>query len=147
LAKRLDSLSKVKVCEAGEHENLKPGNVYIAPAGRQMTLFGSDPNVWIALSDNPDDTMHKPSVDVTMCSVAHIFGRHVLGLILTGMGNDGIKGMQAIKHAGGITIGQDEASCAVYGMPRCCAENGLLQQVVSLDEVPDAIVDALSYEL
>lgn len=146
LAKRLDSLSKIKVCEAGEREHLKPGNVYIAPAGRQMTLFGSDPNVWITLSDAPNDTMHKPSVDVTMCSVAETFGRHVLGLILTGMGNDGAKGMQAIKHAGGITIGQDEASCAVYGMPRCCAESGLLQQVIPLAEVPDAIVEALAYK-
>ena len=81
-----------------------------------------------------------------MRSVADVFGRNVLGVILTGMGNDGTQGMQAIQDAGGITIGQDEATSAVYGMPRCCAQNGVLQRVVPLEEVPNLIVEAVRYK-
>jgi two-component system, chemotaxis family, protein-glutamate methylesterase/glutaminase len=144
LAKRLDSISKMNVCEASESQ-LEAGTVYIAPAGRHMTLYGSAPNTWISLSDEPADTMHKPSVDVTMCSVAQVFGRHALGVILTGMESDGAKGVQAIHSAGGITLGQNEATCAVYGMPRSCAESGVLQRVVPLGQVPKIIAEAVHF--
>jgi two-component system chemotaxis response regulator CheB len=145
LAKRLNGLSKVKVCEASQGEPLKSGTVYIAPAGQQNTLYSSGSQVCICLSDTPNDTSHKPSVDVTMSSVAGVFGRYVLGIILTGMGTDGARGMRAIQDAGGITVGQDEATCAVYGMPRTCADNGILQRVVPLDEVAGVILEALRY--
>lgn len=146
LAKRLNTLSKVNICEAKDGDQLKPGTVYIAPAGQHTMLFGSHPKVWFSLSDMPNDTMHKPSVDVTMRSIAEVFGRNVLGIILTGMGNDGAQGMQAIQDAGGITIGQDQATSAVYGMPRCCAETGVLQRVVPLAEVPNLIIEAVRYK-
>jgi two-component system, chemotaxis family, protein-glutamate methylesterase/glutaminase len=81
-----------------------------------------------------------------MLSVAEAFGRHGLGIIMTGMGSDGLQGMTAIRNAGGITIGQDEASCAVYGMPRCCAENGVLQKVVPLQQLARQILHALRYQ-
>lgn len=142
LAKRLGTLSQVSVCEARDGDQLQAGMVYIAPAGHHTTLCGSGLNSWISISDSPDDTMHKPSVDVTMTSVAEVFGRNVLGVILTGMGTDGTKGMRAIQIAGGITIGQDEASCAVYGMPRSCAESGVLQKVVPLAEIPHFITES-----
>jgi two-component system chemotaxis response regulator CheB len=90
--------------------------------------------------------MHKPSADVLMLSVAEAFGRYSFGIILTGMGADGFRGMTAIRRAGGITIGQDEASSAVYGMPRVCAEGGILQRVVPLDQVPRQILQALRYQ-
>jgi two-component system chemotaxis response regulator CheB len=99
----------------------------------------------ICLSDTPSDTAHKPSVDVTMLSVAEVFGSLTLGIILTGMGTDGLQGMTAIRDAGGITMGQDEASSVVYGMPRCCAERGVLQEVVPLSEVSRHILEAVHY--
>jgi two-component system, chemotaxis family, protein-glutamate methylesterase/glutaminase len=84
-------------------------------------------------------------VDVTMLSVAEVFGHYALGIILTGMGSDGVQGMTAIHDAGGLTIGQDEASSVVYGMPRCCAERGVLEQVVPLSQVPRHILQAIHY--
>ncbi len=162
LAKRLDGLSRVKVCEAGHGQAVVPGTVYIAPAGHHTTLSrnsrsqdsesnlrNSESNhphqVSICLSYNPSGKAHRPSVDVAMVSAVEVFGNRTLGIILTGMGTDGLQGMTAIRDAGGLTMGQDEASSVVYGMPRCCAEHGILQQVVSLSEVPQRILQAIHY--
>jgi two-component system chemotaxis response regulator CheB len=79
-----------------------------------------------------------------MLSAAEVCGSHVMGVILTGMGNDGVQGMKAISEKGGPTVGQDEATCAVYGMPRACAELGLLGRVVPLSQIPDEIIHATS---
>jgi chemotaxis response regulator CheB len=146
MAERLDCLSKVKVRKAQQGDVLQPGIVYIAPAGRHATIMhklGSEAT--IHLSDYPSGTAHRPSVDVTMLSVAEVFGRHAVGIILTGMGTDGLQGMTAIRNAGGITIGQDEATSVVYGMPRHCAESGVLQKVVPLSRVPWQILQAVRY--
>lgn len=145
-ARRLDGLTKLKVHEARKGELIQPGNVYVAPAGLQTTVFSAaDAKTAICLSDIPADTLHKPSVDVTMLSVAEVFGAQSLGVILTGMGSDGLQGMTAIRNAGGITIGQDETTCAIYGMPRCCAESGVLQRIVPLPDIPAQILQALRY--
>ena len=82
-----------------------------------------------------------------MLSVAETFRRYALGIIMTGMGSDGLQGMTAIRDIGGMTIGQDEATCAVYGMPRCCAENGVLQKVTSLSQLPRQILQAVRYQV
>ena len=125
---------------------MEAGTVYVAPAGQHTTVFHNRLHQpLISLSDLPSDTIHKPSVDVTMLSVAGLFGEHALGIILTGMGCDGLEGMTAIRNAGGMTLGQDEASCAVYGMPRACADKGVLQKVVPLSQVPGQILSALHY--
>jgi two-component system chemotaxis response regulator CheB len=146
-AKRLDGLSKLRIREARQGEAVEPGTVYIAPAGQHTTLFSTSGwKVSVCLSDAPHNTLHKPCVDVTMISVAQVFGRYAMGVILTGMGSDGLQGMSAIREAGGITIGQDEATCAVYGMPRCCAEQGVLQRIVPLSEIPGQILRALRYK-
>lgn len=145
LAKRLNGLSRVTVCEAQHGEVIAPGTVYIAPAGQHTTLVRDSLRISFCLSDTPAGTMHKPSVDVTMLSVAAIFGATAMGIILTGMGSDGLQGMTAIHEAGGLTIGQDEASCVVYGMPRCCAERGILTRVVPLSQVPRHILQAIHY--
>jgi two-component system chemotaxis response regulator CheB len=144
LAQRLDGLSKLKVCEARHGEAVVPATVYIAPAGQHTTLV-THLGCSICLSDGPSNTMHKPSVDVTMLSVAEVFGHYALGIILTGMGSNGAHGMTAVHEAGGLTMGQDEASSVVYGMPRCCSERGILQQVVPLSEVPRYILQAIHY--
>jgi len=86
-----------------------------------------------------------PSVDVTMKSVAEKYRTLAVGVILTGMGSDGAEGVRAIYQAGGLTIGQDEATCIVYGMPKACAELGVLSRVVPLPEIPALILQALHY--
>ena len=89
--------------------------------------------------------LHKPSVDVMMLSVADVFHGLCMGIIMTGMGADGLQGMRAIASAGGLTVGQDEASCTVYGMPRSCAEAGVLRRVVPLGDIPAVILQATRY--
>jgi two-component system chemotaxis response regulator CheB len=145
-ARRMDSLSKVTVCEARHGDAIQPGFVYIAPAGQHTTVTrrpGSKGSIW--LSSEPAGTLHKPSVDVTMISAAEAFGQTTLGIIMTGMGSDGLQGMTAIHEAGGITLGQDEATCTVYGMPRCCAEGGILNKVVPLPQLSRQILQILRY--
>ncbi len=142
-AKRLDSLCKLQVREASDEEIIEPGTVLLAPAGRQMTVYRRTASKRaVRIADQPNDTLHIPSVDVMMLSVAEIYGRESMGVILTGMGADGAKGMKAIAEKGGHTIGQDEATCAVYGMPRTCAQQGSLKRVVPLGSVPMEILAA-----
>ena len=143
-ARRLNSLCRVEVSEAVADEPIEAGHVYIAPAGWQMTTYRrSHSRFAVRLSKIPNNTLHIPSVDVMMLSVAETHSAQALGVILTGMGADGSVGMKAIFDAGGHTIGQDEASCAVYGMPRACAELGILKQVAPLMEVPHRMLTAL----
>jgi two-component system chemotaxis response regulator CheB len=146
-ARRLDNLCKISVREASQDEVVTPGVVYIAPAGQHLTLRRCAPSkAAIHLSYTPAGTLHMPSVDVMMLSVAEVFRALSMGVIMTGMGADGLQGMQAIAQAGGVTVGQDEASCTVYGMPRSCAETGVLQRVVPLTQIPDQILQAIHYE-
>jgi two-component system, chemotaxis family, protein-glutamate methylesterase/glutaminase len=145
-AKRLNGLCAISIGEAEHGEMVRAGVVYIAPAGCQMTvdrLSGS--RVTICLSDKPDNQLHVPSVDVMMQSVASAFHSSAMGVIMTGMGSDGAQGMSAIYGEGGFTLGQDEASCAVYGMPRACAEKGILNRIVPLARIPDEILAATRY--
>ena len=149
LAKRLNTISTIEVREAEPGDIVAPGKVYIAPAGRHITVVHhgtkSEMKTKICLSEHPLATLHRPSADVMMASVAEVFGPNCCGIILTGMGSDGLKGMTAIRDAGGITIGQDEASSAVYGMPRACAESGILQGVLPLSQMTAQILQALRY--
>jgi len=145
-ARRLDTLCKVTVREAVHDELIEPGVVYIAPAGQHMTVARkTSSKVAIRLSCSPEGTLHRPSVDVMMRSVAEVYRALCVGVIMTGMGADGVQGMQAITDAGGITVGQDEASCTVYGMPRSCAEAGVVQRVASLTQIPEQILEATNY--
>lgn len=149
LAKRLNTVSEIEVREAENGDLVEAGKVYIAPAGQHIIVGhyrrNADLKTRISLSDYPPGSMHKPSADVMMTSVAEVFGQYSCGVILTGMGNDGLMGMTAIRDAGGVTIGQDEASSAVYGMPRVCAESGILQDVVPLTQMKSRILQALHY--
>ncbi len=146
LAHRLDSLCKVSVREAAHEDLIEPGVVYIAPAGQHMTVHRrSASEVAIRISRFPEGTLHTPSVDVMMLSVADVFHAACMGIIMTGMGSDGLLGMQAIARGGGTTVGQDATSCAVYGMPRVCAEEGILQRVVALPQIPQQILQATRY--
>jgi two-component system chemotaxis response regulator CheB len=145
-AQRLNTLCSVTVREATHREPIQPGVVYIAPAGVHMSVERlSDSRAVICLDTHPEDCLHIPSVDVLMNSVAGAFRNLALGVIMTGMGSDGAEGMQSIYRQGGLTLGQDEATCIVYGMPRACAELGILTRVVPLSQIPAQILQATRY--
>jgi two-component system, chemotaxis family, protein-glutamate methylesterase/glutaminase len=140
-AMRLNKLCQVPIHEATHQEIIQSGTVYIAPAGLHMTVERpSDSRPIICLSPHPENHLHIPSVDILMQSVAAVYRSLAMGVILTGMGSDGALGMQAIHRGGGITIGQDEATSVVYGMPRACAEMGVLDRVVPLSQIPSQIM-------
>lgn len=143
-AQRLNKLCSIEVHEAMQTELLRPAVAYICPSGLHMRVLprSSDSRIVISLDPQPSDTLHIPSVDVLMESVAKVYRNSAMGVIMTGMGADGAAGMQSIYQQGGLTIGQDEASCAVYGMPRACAELGVLNRVVPLSEIPIQLLQA-----
>jgi two-component system chemotaxis response regulator CheB len=139
-ARRLDTLCQLRVKESEPNEQLLPGIIYIGQAGQQFRVLRRGSNVISHMSQMPTNTPHIPSVDILMLSAADQFGPQALGVILTGMGCDGQHGMSAIFRAGGYTLGEDERTCTVYGMPRACAESGILHNVLPLDAVPGDIV-------
>jgi two-component system chemotaxis response regulator CheB len=131
-ADRLGRLSRLQVKEAVEGDRLRPGRVLLAPAGRHLRITGSLATV---LAAGPADAKHIPSVDVTMKSAARARPGRVLGILLTGMGNDGAEGMATIRASGGFTIGESEASCVVYGMPRAAEQRGAVDCMLPLPEI------------
>lgn len=139
-ARRMDSICQVHVKETEPNEPLLPGVVYIGRAGQQIRVLRRGENAFAHMSLVPTNTPHIPSVDILMLSAADQFAQQSMGVILTGMGSDGQQGMSAIFRAGGYTVGEDEKTCTVYGMPRACAESGILQNVLPLDSVPGEIV-------
>ena len=139
-ARRLDTVCNLRVKESEQNEPLLPGVVYIARAGEQLRVLRRISGAFAQMSRLPANTPHIPSVDVLMLSAAEQFGQHAMGVILTGMGCDGQQGLAAIYRAGGYTLGEDEATCTVYGMPRACAEAGILHNVLGLDAIPGVIV-------
>ena len=147
LARRLDSLSSITVKEAAEGELIRPANAYLAPAGWHMRVAErlTDLKLAIGLHNHPQDALHIPSVDELMNSVALVFKNRAIGVIMTGMGSDGAAGMTRIFRQGGLTIGQDEDSCAVYGMPKVCAQLGVLTRVLPLMEIPAHIIRATQH--
>ena len=143
-AQRLNEISKLTVKEAEEGEPLRPGIVLVAPGRGHLSVRRGRPGECVvAVSENRPDLIYRPSADVMMSSVAEMYPGRALGVILTGMGNDGEKGMGAIKSSGGRTLAQDEETCVVYGMPRAVVEAGLADKVVPLGEVAGEIVNAV----
>ena len=144
-ARRLDSLCQLRVEEAKADQILEPGSVLIAPAGSHLTFSRKRHFKYsICLSNIRNGRLHMPSVDVMMKSAAETFENPAIGVILTGMGADGAEGLKALHTLGAFTIGQDERSCVVYGMPRACAEMGILSRTAALDQVASEIVRAVS---
>jgi two-component system chemotaxis response regulator CheB len=139
LAARLNSLSKLEVLEAQGGETLKPNTVYIAKGGKQLTVKRAGSSASIVVSEEDPKLLHNPSVDIMVDSVAEAFGGDALGVIMTGMGNDGTRGLKKLKEKGGFIISQDEPSCIVYGMPRAVAEAGIADEIVPLDEIASRI--------
>ncbi len=140
LAERLNGLCQIGVKEAEDGEPISPGTAYIAPGDKHLTIRKNLSTTTAVLSDKPDNTIHKPSVDVLMHSVAEVQGHVALGVIMTGMGSDGLNGMQAMKVRGSDIIAQDEASCVVYGMPRAVIEAGITNTIAPLDQIAAEIM-------
>ncbi len=143
-AERLNDLSQVKVKEAEEGETLKAGVVLVAPGRGHMSVRrGRVGECYVTIDENRPELIYRPSADVMMISVAEIFPGRALGVILTGMGNDGEKGMRAIKAGGGRTIAQNEETCVVYGMSRAAVEAKVVDRVVPLLEVVGEIINSV----
>ncbi|NIG17612.1 chemotaxis response regulator protein-glutamate methylesterase [Pantoea sp. Al-1710] len=143
-AERLNKLCQITVKEAEDGERILPGHAYIAPGAMHMELGRSGANYVVKLNDGPPVNRHKPSVDVLFRSVATHAGRNAVGVILTGMGNDGAAGMLEMHRAGAWTIAQDEASCVVFGMPREAIAMGGTSEVVDLGHISQHMLAKIS---
>lgn len=143
-AKSLNAVSRLTVVEAGMGDRVEPGTVLIAPAGRHLSFRRElDGSVLTHLDARPFDMPHRPSVDVLFRSAAEVYRDRVLGVIMTGMGSDGLQGAAWIKSQGGRIYTEAEESCVVYGMPRSVDEANLSDRRVSLTRMGQAILDAV----
>ncbi len=141
-AERLNNLCALEVREAVDGDEVKPGRVLVAPGGMQFRVVKKTITTSVVkLAPNYEKHAHAPSVDIMLQSVAALFGERSIGVILTGMGHDGLDGMKAIKAVGGRTVAQDEASSVVYGMPKAVVEAGCAEKVVSLSKVIGEIMN------
>ena len=139
-AAKLNELSNLEVREAAEGDEVKPGCAFLAQAGRHLTLKrNADGKVVTHLDARPFSTLHRPSVDVLFQSAAEVYGKRVLGVVMTGMGSDGKQGAAWIKSQGGLIFTEAESSCVVYGMPASVVEAGLSDRSVALDDMAHAI--------
>jgi len=143
-AKNLDSISRLHVVEAQEGVKVEPGTVYLAQAGRHLVFRKeADGAVYTHLDAKPFDTPHRPSVDVLFRSAADVYRNRVLGVVMTGMGQDGLQGCAWIKAQGGRVITEAEETCVVYGMPRSVDEAGLSDRSVPLHGITEAVIEAI----
>ena len=138
-AKRLDGLCAVRVREARDGDRLERGLVLIAPGGRHMQLRKAAGQYFAVVSDGPPVNRHKPSVDVLFRSVADCAGRDVLAIILTGMGDDGARGMKLLHDKGARTLAQNEDTCVVFGMPKEAIKLNAVDEVIPIGQVARAI--------
>lgn len=139
-ADRLNSLCDIEVREACDGDRVIPGRALIAPGGRHMSLRRSGAQYVVEVADGPLVNRHKPSVDVLFRSVAKYAGTNALGIIMTGMGDDGARGLKEMHHAGARTIAQDEASCVVFGMPMEAIKLGGVDEILPLARIPERMV-------
>ncbi len=139
-AERLDRLCRINVKEAENDDTVLRGRALIAPGNRHVLLKRSGARYYVEVKDGPLVCRHRPSVDVLFRSTARYAGRNAMGIIMTGMGDDGAQGMLEMKNTGAYTIAQDEASCVVYGMPREAVRVGAVDQVIPLEQIARRIV-------
>ena len=142
-AARLDGLCKISVREASDGERILPGHAYIAPGGMHLSVERSGANYIARVQDGDPVNRHKPSVEVLFKSAARVVGPNAIGIMLTGMGADGAKGMREMKDAGAYCVAQDEASCVVFGMPREAINAGAVQEVLPLTKISSHVLDHL----
>ncbi len=139
-ARRMDSLCALSVCEPVDGQYIMAGHVYIAPGGRHLLVERDGARYRCRLNDGPPVNRHCPSVDVLFRSVAQQVGPNAVGVILTGMGDDGARGLKEMHDAGAPTVAQDEASSVVWGMPGAAVKSGAVDEVLPLNQVAAAIM-------
>lgn len=143
-ARRLDEISAIEVVEANEGDLIRPGTAFLAPAGRHLGFVrDGDGRVRAHLDLHPLHTSHRPAVDVLFEAAAEVYGSHVLGVVMTGMGEDGLLGAAHIKAKGGHVVTEAESSCVVYGMPRAVDEASLSDRSVPLQHMAATILEML----
>ena len=140
LAKRLDDVGTIPVVQAIDGAELQAGRAYLAPGDHHLVIEGHEPALRLRLNQDPPENSCRPSVDPLFRSAVNVYGANVLGLILTGMGSDGLSGARAIRSAGGVILAQDEATSVVWGMPGAVVRAGLADVVVPLDAVASELV-------
>lgn len=140
-ANRLNSLCAIEIKEAEDGDALIPGRALIAPGNYHMLLRESAGKYSVQVKSGPLVCRHRPSVDVLFNSVARHAGRNAIGVIMTGMGNDGAEGLHVMKAGGAATIAQDEETCVVFGMPREAIQRGCVDHILPLDRIPGKILD------
>jgi len=138
-SKRLNDLCRIEVKEAAEGDSVLRGRALIAPGNRHLILHRSGARYYVQLKDGPLVARHRPSVDVLFRSAARYAGSNAVAVIMTGMGDDGARGMSEMKEAGALTIAQDEATCVVFGMPQEAIKLGVVDKVLPLEAIADAI--------
>ena len=139
-AERLNEECALEVREAVSGDELRPGLALLAPGDYHMMIVWNNDRYRVVLNQAPPVHYTRPSVDMLFNSAATCGGRHAVAAILTGMGSDGATGMSKLKSGGAMTFAQNEATCVVYGMPRAAVEMGAVDQILPLDEIPDALV-------
>jgi two-component system chemotaxis response regulator CheB len=138
-ADRLNQICDIEVVEARDGQRVIAGTAFIAPGGKHLSVRRNGAQYVTEVRDGPPVNRHRPSVDVLFRSVARCAGRNALGVIMTGMGDDGARGLLEMREAGARTIAQDEASCVVFGMPREAIKLGAAERVLPLDRIPEAM--------
>ncbi len=146
-AERLNGLCAMEVREARDGDLVIPGLALLAPGNKHMVLRRSGARYMVQVKDGPRVHHQRPAVDVLFHSMARHAGPNALGVILTGMGGDGARGLKAMRDTGAHTLGQDEASCVVYGMPKEAVKFDAVEKVVPLNRMTQAIVDVLSRQI
>ncbi|MDR3438057.1 chemotaxis response regulator protein-glutamate methylesterase [Telmatospirillum sp.] len=139
-ARRLDGLCEVSVKEAQDGDTVLRGHVLIAPGNRHTLLQRSGARYYVTVKDGPLVSRHRPSVDVLFRSAAHCAGANAVGIIMTGMGDDGATGLLEMRNAGAYTVAQDEESCIVFGMPKEAIARGAVEKIVGLSAIPREII-------
>lgn len=142
-AERLNNLCQIEVREARNDDRVMPGLALIAPGGKHMLVKRSGAYYKVEVVDGPQVNRHRPSVDVLFRSVARFAGKNATGIIMTGMGDDGARGMKELFDAGAYTYAQDEESCVVFGMPKEAIKLGGVNQVIGLSDIARAIIKAM----
>jgi two-component system chemotaxis response regulator CheB len=138
-SQRLDDVCEIEVKEAQDNDRVLPGRALIAPGGRQMSLKRSGALYYVEVRSAPPVNRHCPSVDVLFRSVARGAGKNALGVIMTGMGHDGARGLLEMREAGAQTVAQDETSCVVFGMPKEAIKLGGADKVLPLHAIANEI--------
>jgi two-component system chemotaxis response regulator CheB len=140
LAKDLDKRCSLTVSEAVDGQPVSAGHILIAPGGKQMKVVREGEEATVRITNDPPENSCRPSVDYLFRSVTRAYGSNAVGVIMTGMGNDGAQGCRQLKQRGAAIIAQDEASCVVFGMPREPILEGIVDVVAPLDEIATEIV-------